>query len=262
VNNLQRYKADLEKLIGLGREMFLDIADERKRIKSSETGNLKSGLFEERYQRYYSEATAVLRQLLPSRLAEFEVLYKGDGKRKTINAYTYNIQDWLLGTRAMENSLGEKVFNDYASAVMRFQAQTQIIESMQARFESVLFEIHQLVQADLFDSELEAARALLKQGFLRAAGVIAGVVLETHLQEVCGNHSATIKKKNPTIGDLNDILKEASVLDVPAWRSIQRLGDLRNLRRQVPPAENPAVGKIARPTLFRKKRSRSLSTPP
>jgi len=28
---------------------------------------------------------------------------------------------------------------------------------------------------------------------------------------------------------LNDALKEASVIDVPMWRLMQRLGDLRNL---------------------------------
>ena len=103
-----------------------------------------------------------------------------------------------------------------------------ILEAINARFESSLFDIRQL-QADLFDSELDAARELLRSGFLRASGVVVGVVLEKHLQEVCASHSLTIRKKNPTIGDLNDALKDASVIDIPAWRFIQRLGDLRNL---------------------------------
>jgi hypothetical protein len=85
------------------------------------------------------------------------------------------------------------------------------------------------VQADLFDSELAAARELLKKGFLRGAGVIAGVVLEGHLSQVCFNHQVTIKKKSPTISDFYDLLKNNDVLDVPQWRLMQRLGDLRNL---------------------------------
>ena len=39
----------------------------------------------------------------------------------------------------------------------------------------------------------------------------------------------TIRKRNPTIGDFNDSLKNNDVIDVPDWRFIQRLGDLRNL---------------------------------
>jgi hypothetical protein len=35
--------------------------------------------------------------------------------------------------------------------------------------------------------------------------------------------------KNPHISELNDILKKNDVLDVPTWRFIQHLGDLRNL---------------------------------
>jgi hypothetical protein len=37
------------------------------------------------------------------------------------------------------------------------------------------------------------------------------------------------KKKSPTIADYNDALKNADIIDVPNWRNIQRLGDLRNL---------------------------------
>ncbi len=60
-------------------------------------------------------------------------------------------------------------------------------------------------------------------------GAMAGVVLEKHLRQVCSNHSVKISKKAPTINDLNDLLKAANVVDVPQWRLIQRLGDIRNL---------------------------------
>ena len=86
-----------------------------------------------------------------------------------------------------------------------------------------------MTRADLFDSEMDKASELLKDGFLRSAGVIAGVVLEKHLNQVCLNHNVKIKKKNPNISDYNDALKKEGVIDVPNWRFIQRLGDLRNL---------------------------------
>lgn len=85
------------------------------------------------------------------------------------------------------------------------------------------------MQADLFDSELEVARELNKKGFARGAGAVAGVVLEKHLSEVCDNHNVKILKKNPTINDYNQSIKDADIIEVKDWRFIQRLADLRNL---------------------------------
>ena len=97
--------------------------------------------------------------------------------------------------------------------------------------ESIDVEIHlpEMVQADLFDCELNAARELLKQGFARGAGAIAGVVLEKHLDQVAANHNISVRKKNPAISDYNDLLKNNKVFDVPTWRQIQRFGTIRNL---------------------------------
>jgi len=103
------------------------------------------------------------------------------------------------------------------------------LKSVKTRFESSLFDIRQLVQADLFDSELEAAKELAKHKFTRAAGALAGVVLERQLAQVCENHGLKITKKNPSISDLNDILKNADVIDTPQWRFIQHLADIRNI---------------------------------
>jgi hypothetical protein len=58
---------------------------------------------------------------------------------------------------------------------------------------------------------------------------LAGVVLERHLQRAATNHGITIRKKAPTISDLNDPLKQAGAYDVPTWRKIQLLADIRNI---------------------------------
>jgi hypothetical protein len=115
------------------------------------------------------------------------------------------------------------------SGYSKFEQQVRILSACAARFESSLFDIRQLVQADLFDSEIDAARSLLKHGFGRAAGAIAGVVLEKHLKQVCADHKITIAKKNPTINDLNQAIKDASVTTIPQWRHITLLADIRNL---------------------------------
>ena len=43
------------------------------------------------------------------------------------------------------------------------------------------------------------------------------------------NLSVNISKKAPTIADYNENLKTSSVIDIPTWRFIQLLADIRNL---------------------------------
>jgi hypothetical protein len=166
---------------------------------------------------------------MPDRFLEFSQLYHGDGKRKQADGTTYHIQDWLNGLRSRDRRYDTHNFDELAVISMRFNTQLKILESIRARFESSLFDVAQVVRADLFDSELDAARELAKNGFLRGAGAIAGVILEKHLAQVSGNHNASTPKQHPTISDFNDLLKNAGALDVPTWRQIQRLGDIRNL---------------------------------
>ena len=227
MNNIHKYKADFEALVTLGDEIRKDLYGRRK--NDGEVAHSATASFEGSYQNWYTEACQVLRQLLPTRLTEFEQLYMGDGRRKQIDVLTYNIQDWLNGVRAGADSSGVKAFDDFAAALWRFQIQLAILKSVRKRFESSLFEITQLVQADLFDSELDAARELTGRGFLRAGGAVAGVVLEKHLSQVVKIHDIKTRKRSPTINDFNELLKNNGVLDIPSWRQVQRLGDIRNL---------------------------------
>jgi hypothetical protein len=228
-------KEALQKLVQLGNGMQRDLlsrvpgTDKEAAEKERKLSNEKNISFEGRYQSWYTEAFRAIKQLLPERLAEFAGYYQIDPKRKAVNALTFVIQDWLLGVRPAANYLGEKQFDELAAILGRLHSQIEILASANARFDSLLFDIRQLVQADLFDSEIDAGRELLRAGFLRAAGVVAGVVLEKHLSEVCESHNIQTRKKNPTISDFNDALKAGDVVDVPTWRFIQRLGDLRNL---------------------------------
>jgi hypothetical protein len=118
---------------------------------------------------------------------------------------------------------------DRTAAVPQFRQQLAILTAVGARFESSLFEMQQIVQADLFDSEIDVARELMKNNFLRAAGTVAGVVLEKHLRQICGDHKIKVSKKRPGINDLNELLKVNSVIDQPQSRHITLLGDIRNL---------------------------------
>lgn len=232
MSNLDKYKKDLEKLIKDSYKLQLGMIEELNLYESAEDKELIKKLkkmkkleFKSNYEKWYTEAQAVIFQIIPERLDDFTKLYKNE-KRKELNHSSYVIADYLIGL--VGSRLGETIV-DGKAAFPKFQQQMSILASARKKFESSLFDIRQLTQADLFDSELDAARELNKKGFTRGAGAIAGVVLEGHLSQVCKNHKIKIVKKEPTINDLNQLLKDNDVIDVPTWRFVQHLADLRNL---------------------------------
>jgi hypothetical protein len=241
VSNLDRYKKDLDSLIAKGELLFFAIQREclpqefdkevKKQYKDkAEEFLMKIPSFTDSYQVWYSEAKVVVKQILPDRLSDFVGHYETPNSRKGATYETYRIQDCLQGlnvTRTM-GFQKEKIVGPDA-AIPQVRQQLAILKSLKQRFESSLFDIRQLVQADVFDSDLDAAEELLKKKFTRAAGAMAGVVLERHLAQVCENHSIKIAKKSPVISDLNNALKDSNVIDVPQWRFVQHLADIRNL---------------------------------
>ena len=202
--------------------------EQREQVKEMHEEIRKLSLdFPNRYENWYSKASHVIGQILPDRLSDFRIQYERPrAARKEITYSNYVIQDALRGITL--SRYGDTIVSP-ASAVSNINTQVAILRSCLDKFESRLFELRALVQADLFDSEIEAAKVLCKNGFLRAAGAMAGVVLEAHLADVASNHSVKTRKKHPTISTWNDALKEEGVLPVDKWRFIQRLGDLRNL---------------------------------
>lgn len=240
--NIDKYKIDLEKLIKLGDSLLMSIKYECnpesvkeqikefiKKEKSTLTvddfiKNIPS--FKDKYQIWYTESLVLLKQLLPIRMDDFTCHYTKPKQRKDLTYSNYVIEDYLNKTVVRRNG---EVYVSTNAAIPKFEQQLNIIKSISARFESSLFDIKQLVQADLFDSELDAAKELLKNKFHRAAGAMCGVVLEKHLAQVAENHNISISKKAPTINDFNEALKNNDIIDTANWRFIQHLGDIRNL---------------------------------
>ena len=237
VTNMDRYMTDLDALLDLGTILSLSMGAEcnpaqlESALKKLDKGNHSDFVkdlpsFRSFYQSWYSEAKVLIKQLLPDRLSDFINHYQKPKPRKDITFENYRIYDYLQGATV---SLGLETLVGPDVAIPHFAQQMAILQSVKARFKSSLFEIRMLVQADLFDSELEAARELAKNKFTRAAGALAGVVLERHLSQVCDNHVIKVRKKAPGISDLNNILKEENIIDIPQWRFIQHLADIRNL---------------------------------
>lgn len=184
--------------------------------------------FRDHYESWYSEALGVVTQVLPDRAMDFRHLYKIE-RRKQIDYETYTLSDYQIGLKVTRGFLEEPVLNPDTAAYQKFTQQLNIVIAARKVLESRLADIRGVLQADLFDSELDSARELLKNGYLRAAGIVAGVVLERHLSEVARAHKVSIRSKAPTINHYNDALKSAGILNVPRWRAIQGLADIRNV---------------------------------
>lgn len=235
LKNLEACKKDLERLENEGERLYLAMQsecypDEVREAMGKDADKIIKVLpkFSDAYQSWYSESKVLVKQLLPDRLNDFLRHYEKPKSRKDITYENYRIEDYLQGLNVTRGWEKEKVVGPDA-AIPHFRQQQAILKAVSRRFESSVFDIKQLIQADLFDSEIETAKELLKNGYTRAAGVVAGVVLETHLAQVCENHEIKFRKKAPGISDFNDALRKDDLIDMPNWRFIQHLGDLRNL---------------------------------
>lgn len=233
--DVETVKTDLKRLLKQGNQLYFSLAystesedqkeETKKYLEKNGVDVKKFPDFQREYEVWYSEALQYIKTFIPDRTNDFVALYKNE-KRKELTFASYTISDAIVGLFVTRG--GEIVVNNRA-AVPKMRQQVSILESALKLVDSVIYSIQFSVRAELFDSELSAANELLKAGFLRASGAMCGVILEKHLSEVCMKHKISLRKKSPTINDYNEELKNAGAIDLPTWRHIQLLGDLRNL---------------------------------
>jgi len=84
--------------------------------------------------------------------------------------------------------------------------------------------VRDLVQAELFDDELEQAKELLDKKYHVAAAIIAGVVLETGIRELCKKNNIETGKLNK----MNDDLAKNGVYNSLIQKQITALAGIRN----------------------------------
>jgi hypothetical protein len=210
-------RTQLDALVKKGNELLEKLAGKKDVVE-----------FGADYQDWYTRTLPLVRTLAPDRFPEFRSYYEVDPKRKTMGPGSYVLQDHVNGMSPAPDWQGKVAYDHQQAALARMFNQVQILISLSSRIESVLTNVEGHLRADIEDRELSAAAELSKSN-LRAAGTLAGVVLERHLWQVASNRGIKITKKDPTVGDLNEALKKETAYELPTYRKIQFLADIRNV---------------------------------
>lgn len=168
------------------------------------------------YQHWYSAVRTIIEKNQPSRIQEFEWAYS-------------------LSAKTSELGIKQLLAKRYVTQEEQFElmdlinAQYDMLAAVPSHLKFSLYDIELTAYSILMDDEITAAQYLLKNGFLRSAGALAGVVLERHLKTLLRKHTPLIKhKEKDSLSALNDLCKNA-VYDLVTWRKVQHLADLRNL---------------------------------
>ena len=137
----------------------------------------------------------------------------------------------LLSVACGENSVHLKAFID-CEKPRSYRTNYEMLKELKAIFLAAkedfeggyMTTVRQLVQAEVYDSELDQARGLLTGGYFSAAAVIAGVVLETAMRNMCSN--AGIAQGN--LNKMNSDLAKANIYNLLVQKRITALADIRN----------------------------------
>lgn len=90
-----------------------------------------------------------------------------------------------------------------------------------------LFEVRNIVAAEVFDEFLEQAEYLLGVGYQGPAAVIAGSVLEDGLRKLCQRRNIVLSAK-PKLDTMNADLYKAGAYNLLTQKKITALADIRN----------------------------------
>lgn len=137
----------------------------------------------------------------------------------------------LLSLACGENSVHLRAFMD-CEKPQSYRTNYEMLKQLKAIFLAAkedfqggyMTSVRQLVQAELYDSELDQARGLLKGGYVSAAAVIAGVVLETAMRNMCDNAGITPGNLNK----MNADLAKANIYNLLVQKRVTALADIRN----------------------------------
>lgn len=138
------------------------------------------------------------------------------------NAQTCTYFTQTVGSPVTSHDLFDRLYSIFQSAKNQYEG-------------GYLFDVRNLVHAEVFSDELEQAEHFLSQGYKVPAAVIAGTVLETTLRELCTQHANLQPADN--INRMNDDLAREGVYNKMRTDQIRALAKIRNAAAHGKPDE-------------------------
>lgn len=234
MNTKDEIKKELKKLYEFGLGI---LSDETIRNTNNEKNSKRTTLknvvvstipeIQSTYNQWYTAVLPLIKLLVRERYNDFIDYFKlVKRKENYYNTFEYTISDYLNNDREILKAIDN--FDEFNTFSIKFKNQLAILNACIENIDNILFDIENVLQYNMYKSELEAAKGLLKKGFIRPAGALAGVVLERYLKEICLKHEIKLNKNKRTMAGYNEALKASNIIDQVFWRNIQRLGDIRN----------------------------------
>jgi hypothetical protein len=204
-------------------ELGVLLASGRELIACMRSEDLDPRDVTERYQLWYTQALRLVERVLPERLREFEAYYRSDQESReqpaTISAILGSLRRPRVATEKGEALA--RLFDpglEQATVLHLLGLQLAILASALPLL---------LPVGRRQDRGLRAARLLLAKRHRRAAGAVAGVVLESHLLKVAQIHDLALSESDAaSLPRLNRSLRRAGVYGAARSRRTKRLAVL------------------------------------
>ncbi|WP_020680831.1 DUF4145 domain-containing protein [Marinobacterium rhizophilum] len=170
-------------------------------------------------------------------LSAGSALFSASEEIKEKQFFQNNLLTWIIKASNIiartcgENSIHFKKFEAVADKVNEELAFHTIIK-LRAIFcaakddfeKGFIFEIKEIAQAEIFEDELDQAQELLNHGYLTAAAVISGTVLECRLRWLCEKNSLPVGK----LDKMNSDLSKENIYNKNIQKKITALAGIRN----------------------------------
>lgn len=184
---------------------------------------------------------------IQARFKELRIDMEGIDKTKEVSSSEYTrgntyvdgdlLKEWVYKVQNLtilatgENSMYSKELSNNKQR-QGLMTNADIFDNLKAVFKALqddyekgyLSSIQALIQAEVFDNELEQATELLNKKYKAAAAVIAGVVLETGLRALCDKNSIPHGK----LDKMNSELTKLGIYNRLQQKRITALADIRN----------------------------------
>lgn len=190
--NSEYILSEIEELIKQANKLLENKSDSKKGVD-----------FQCEYNDWYTKSFRIVKRYLPDRIDEFSALYESTGK----------IKDFFLS-------------HPYSSFNEPFILQIAIFASVPGILSSFYQNMDAMIYFEYQEDELNEANKLLAIS-VRAAGAVAGVVLEKHLKRLCSNNGIS-GAEEMTLGKLIPLLSTNGIISVTENKKLTYLADIRN----------------------------------